>query len=476
VVGPWTLRNYLLYQRVIPIDTLGQINLWLDLDRVEDRTENIETLRGMPQADRHVYALARAREILSEDPMRPFRPMWSTFRHIWKAQYVEDFFVKQSFFGRTLRESAPLGLIGDALWFTFTLAGVIGLALPMRERLHNRLFFLAWLGYSFLTVLVFHVEPRYLVPIWTLFALYGAGALAKVKGKKQKVKNDIAQRPRFTFYLLPFTLAVSFLALVLTYRDYPALLSRGFARENAIVAGERAYARGDYTAAEQAFREALAAHPDFVDTQVSLALSLAAQGRRDKAAALLTQNASRQNDLVIGALARDAGDMETARKAMRRVEAIAGQDVQRWTLEWLRPPPTNQIAIGGGLDLGYISGFSIAEADSTGGFRWLEGDGQIVLPLEQLLKPGATLELRLTGGPTAEQTPLEVRIGDAPGQRIDVARGQWRMYRLAVPPALVGQQRVTIRLRAPMFVPARFDPASADARALSLMVSSVRIK
>jgi tetratricopeptide (TPR) repeat protein len=276
--------------------------------------------------------------------------------------------------------------------------------------------------------------------------------------------------------MLPIAITVIFVTLVLTYRDYPALLSRGFARERAIVAGERAYARGDYTAAEQAFREALTVHPDFVDAQVSLALSLAAQDRRDEAAALLTQNASRQNDLVIGALARDAGDMETARKAMRRVEAIAGQDVQRWTLEWLRPPPTNQIAIGGGLDLGYISGFSIAEADSTGGFRWLEGDGQIVLPLEQLLKPGATLELRLTGGPTAEQTPLEVRIGDAPGQRIDVARGQWRMYRLAVPPALVGQQRVTIRLRAPMFVPARFDPASADARALSLMVSSVRIK
>ena len=32
--------------------------------------------------------------------------MWSTFRHIWKAQFVEDYFVKRSFFTRPLRQAA----------------------------------------------------------------------------------------------------------------------------------------------------------------------------------------------------------------------------------------------------------------------------------------------------------------------------------------------------------------------------------
>ena len=79
--------------------------------------------------------------------------MWPTFQHIWKAQFVEDFFVKQSFFTRPLRETAWLGLIGDGIWLVFTLAGLIGLVGPLREGLHRRLFSLAWLGYSLLTVL-----------------------------------------------------------------------------------------------------------------------------------------------------------------------------------------------------------------------------------------------------------------------------------------------------------------------------------
>ena len=93
IVLPWTARNYLVYQRFIPVDTLGQINLWLDLDSVSKRDDHINQLRQLPQAYRAAYALARARAILAADPLKPFRPMWDTFRHIWKLQFVEDFFV-----------------------------------------------------------------------------------------------------------------------------------------------------------------------------------------------------------------------------------------------------------------------------------------------------------------------------------------------------------------------------------------------
>ncbi|HEX9372732.1 MAG TPA: glycosyltransferase family 39 protein, partial [Roseiflexaceae bacterium] len=139
VVLPWTARNYIVYQRFIPVDTLGQTNLWLDLDAVDKRNEHISAMRRLPQADRASYAMARAREILAADPWRPFRPMWDTFRHIWKLQFVEDYFVKRSFFSRPLRAAAPLGLAGDLLWLVYTVGGLIGLAAPPREGLHNRL-------------------------------------------------------------------------------------------------------------------------------------------------------------------------------------------------------------------------------------------------------------------------------------------------------------------------------------------------
>ena len=48
------------------------------------------------------------------------------------------------------------------------------------EGWHWRVFFLAWMAYSMLTVIVFHVEPRYLTPLWTLLALAAIVALGAV--------------------------------------------------------------------------------------------------------------------------------------------------------------------------------------------------------------------------------------------------------------------------------------------------------
>jgi hypothetical protein len=478
IVAPWTMRNYLTYERFIPVDTLGQVNLWLDLDRVADRTANIETLRALPQADRHLYALARAREILAEDPWRPFRPMWSTFRHVWKAQFVEDYYVKQSFFTRPLRESAPLGLAGDLIWLAAMVGGIWGLAGPVREGWHNRLFYLGWVGYSLLTVLIFHVEPRYLLPIWTLFALYGAGALAQLHTASMAGPHPSRKSRRGFFWgLRPLApaLVLAFFALLLTYRDYPAIIATGTARERAMASGERSYAAGEYAAAELAFREALAAQPQFVDAQVSLALALAAQGRNDEAAAILRRNASRRTELVVGALARDAGDETTARQLLTRIEAIAGEDTQRWALTWLRPPAATRVALGSGLDLGYIAGFSPAEQSDAGPFRWLEGTGLVTLPLPTPLATGDTVALRLTAGRDAT-VPLVVRVAGGPAWEVPVVGGAWRTYHVPVPPEAAGQTSVTVELRAPTFVPARMIPGSSDARALSLMVSEVRVR
>jgi 4-amino-4-deoxy-L-arabinose transferase-like glycosyltransferase len=468
VVGPWTIRNALLYRRFIPVDTLGPINLWLDLDEVSKRNQHIDDLRQLPQADRQSYASARVREILTSDPLRPFRDMWPTFRHIWKAQYVEDLFVKQSFFGRPLRAAAPLGLPGDILWLVYTLAGLIGLAAPPREGLHNRLFVLAWLGYSLVTVLVFHVEPRYLLPIWLLIGLYGAWALAR--GRSLLAELGIPLHG-----LIAATLTLAFLALVLTYRNYPSIIANGLARERAIVAGERAYAAGDYADAERAFRAGLAIQPGFVDGQVDLALALAAQGRRAEAAAVLTRGGSRQADFLAGVLARNTHDSDAVRVLLARSEATAGENIQQWAREWLRLAPTSSLTLGNGLDLGYIQGFSGPESGPIGTFRWLEGAGQIVLSPPKSLGPGAALVLHIAGGRPG-LTPLEVRIGDDPARHIQVQSGQWRVYRLPLTPGQLGRRPISVELRAPTFAPTQLDATNNDLRMLSLMISEVSIE
>src|SRR3712207_4857539 len=308
----------------------------------------------MPQADRQAYASGEARKILAAEPLRLFKNMWPSFRHIWKAQYVEDYFVKRSFFSRPLDRAAPLGLPSDVLWVVFTFAGLASILHPATDRPFKIVTSL-WLIYSITTVLIFHVEPRYLLPIWFLLGLYGSALLAN---------------PRAFFRLRSHVLrgaligaAVLVLAyLFVDYRDYPTTLRRGFARETAMRRGDAAYARGEYQVAEELYREALRIDPGFAEAEVALGLSLGAQGEPAEGITLVPPARSRRNELVAGMLRRAIGDQEGATRLLESLETRAAEDIQAWSLRTTRPEARSSLILGeDGLDLGYIRGFSMQE-------------------------------------------------------------------------------------------------------------------
>jgi hypothetical protein len=72
--------------------------------------------------------------------------------------------------------------------------------------------------------------------------------------------------------------------------------------------------------------------------------------------------------------------------------------------------------------------------------------------------------------------PLTVRFGDVQALTVPVSGAGWRVYRLAVPPELAGQEALSLTLEAPTFIPAHAYPDSVDTRPLSLMVSGVRVQ
>ena len=468
IVLPWTARNWIVYQRFILIDTLGPINLWLDLEGTELRTPKIEQLRQLPQADRQAYASAQVSEILRADPLRPFRNVWPTFRHIWKAQYVEDFWVKRSFFTRPLREAAPLGLAGDLLWLVAAFAGLIGILHPATDRPFKALLGL-WLVYSFVTVLVFHVEPRYLLSIWLLLGLYGSWTLSCGR----RIGDGLHYRRWRAALAYGVTLGIAL--LFITYRSYPALIGRGVQREQQMWRGDQAYRRGDYPAAEGAYRAALSADPQFVDTEISLALSLAAQGRAADAQAVLDPGDSRRSAVLVGLLSRAAGDEAQARALLSTIEQRSGEDAQRWTLDHVPVEPRNALVLGDdALDLGYIAGFAGGEWNGDLSFRWLTGAGELVLPLAQPLAAGDMLSIQLAA-PVGLDGPLQIQLNDRPVAALR-PDAQWRVYRFAVPPALAGQRRLHVRLHAPTYLPMYANPESNDPRALSVMVHRVAVE
>jgi tetratricopeptide (TPR) repeat protein len=323
-----------------------------------------------------------------------------------------------------------------------------------------------WLLYSFATVLVFHVEPRYLLPIWLLLALYGSWTLSCglswIAG--------LRRRPWRAALVYGTTLAIA--ALFVTYRDYPAIIARGVQRELHMRSGDRAFARADYLSAERAYRAALDADPQFVDSEIPLALALAAQGRADEARSVLSPNDSRRASIVAGLLSRDSGDAEQARALLSTIEQKAGEDAQRWTLDHVPVKTREALVLGDdALDLGYIAGFAGSERSGELSYRWLLGQGEIVIPLIQPLAAGDSLALTIAA-PLPLDGPLQVQINGSTPALLRPA-SQWREYRLAIPPALAGQSELRLRLSAPSYLPMREQLDSDDPRALSVMLHRV---
>ncbi|MBX0329287.1 phospholipid carrier-dependent glycosyltransferase [Oscillochloris sp. ZM17-4] len=489
-IAPWTIRNYVTYDRLILIDTLGPVNLWMAMsDSVnEGRGENEakSILAAIPQEERQDFVGADIGRILREEPWRLVRNFWPHFIHIWKAQFIEDFFVKVSFFTRPLREIWPMGLLGDLLWLAFTPASLIALAARPREG-GFRLLTFAWVAYSCLTVMLIHVEPRYLLPIWFLMGLYGAAALAWLWGwiaLRRRDRRAAAAGSR-AFLRSPWggvgiALTLAMIVQIFSYRDYPQIIAQGVQREIHRAAAVAAYAVKDYPTAIAEYDAMLLAQPDFVDGRTELARIYLDLGRYDDGWAILADRPTHRADVIRGALARAQHEDDVARAYFEDAEQRAGENVQKLTLEWLNPPPTGSLTIGDGLDFGYLDGFSFGEDlppqpdGSLVSYRWLQGNGVIALPLPAPLRAGSVLSLRMAGV-TPGVTPLTVDVGGA-RVIIPVQGGQWRLYQVAVPDSLAGQSRIELRLHAPTFIPLQLNPQSTDARQLSLMVSQVSVE
>lgn len=356
----------------------------------------------------------------------------------------------------------------------FTTCGLVALVAPLREGAWRWLVLL-WLVYTIVAMMIMHIEPRYLLPVWLFLALYGSwflsqpGAMLRMLGQ-HRLHGGVA-----------LVLVGGFLLICFTYRDYPALIATSFSREQHRARAEQAYSTGAYDTAVQELEQAVALHDGFVDSHAELALALIAQGRYDEAEAQLAGRDSQRVKLARGELARARGHDEAAAAYFIASEERAGEDVQRLGLTWLNPPPTRRLELGNGLDLGSIAGFSTSEQVEQPGarplpYRWLQGHGRIVLPLEQPVQPGSVVALRLTSG-RPDATALRLGfVGNGEHDQVytfPIAGGQWRTYRLVVPDALDGQQQLALSLDAPISIPAHSNPTANDLRPLSLMVNAV---
>jgi hypothetical protein len=327
-----------------------------------------------------------------------------------------------------------------------------------------------WALYTVLTALVFHVELRYRLPLYPALVPYAAWTLARIANWATPKSAICNLQSRIVLAALTCVLLVG---LTLLHRPYPSegwMLAWKHAR---LLQAERALARGDAAGAQTAAQAALGWDAESALARVALARAALLDGHRRRAldsldAAIAALRAHPHAHLLRGAILRAEGRVEAAREELA-FESSSLEDLQSWAWRAFAPvaPTPAALDVGGGLDLGFVQGFSPPE---QGAFRWSGAVSEVALAAPS---GAAWVELRLAAQRPAGAPPatLVVEAGGRELGRIQPEAG-WRTYTLPLdrPPG-----PLVLTLRGTTFRPRDYDPASPDDRALGVMVGRVAV-
>jgi hypothetical protein len=335
-----------------------------------------------------------------------------------------------------------------------------------------------WALYTLLTALLFHVELRYRLPLYPALLPYAAWALVRMFERRfwivdwKQVSSKI-QDPKPKLLLSGLT-CLLILGVILLHRPYVHEAWSLAWKHTRLWQAERAHVRGDAPGAQAAAQAALKWDADSALARVALARAALLEGSQTRAlemldAAVAALPAHPHAHLLRGAILRAEGQQDSARAELA-FERNSLEDLQGWAWEVFAPiaPAPAALQVGGGLDLGFVHGFWLAEAAA---YRWSSAESQIAL-----LAPAGTarLDLQLASGRPAGAPPVELEVA-ADGRALGRLQLEtnWHTYNLPLdhPPG-----RIVLTLRSPTFRPRDYDRASPDDRALGAMVGQVALR
>lgn len=455
VIAPWTLRNCRAYGRCILIETGFSYNLWAFNEPHEDQTTIFQTLAAIPNpAVRSDVATQHGLARLREDPAILLRKLWPNWIYLWRVKPVEDRFLFASYYADPAPVAFLAALIGDdLLYLVILLAATLGATRLLLRGSPVTLLCVGWIGVLVATTALTHAEGRYRHFLFTV--LIPLAATLFVPWQRAIRLNSWA-------WFGSAVLAALFAATVLTF--YPwEWAARGANRSWNQLLGELALLRNDLPSAQHAYEHALVidSTPDGWLALGTVALQQGDTRRAERAyrAAWDTAPPYPQAIVLLGDLLRSLGHAEAARSAFIGRYADS-QVVLDWAWSALHPVPPTHIAVGDGLDFGYIGGAYPAETLQGAEARWTNGRGLLRLALNPTGPQPLRLRLaapRPTGEPVTVDVCAQARCQAVPLQPT------WRTIHLLLPPL---PANTTLELRSPTFV-------AADGRRLGVLVDWV---
>ncbi len=377
-IAPWTLRNYLVHDRLILIDTNGAISMWYGTVRNEadQQVGEARIFAVSNQADRQALALRMTAERVLADPVSFLARARFKIASLFILQtrnYTTGSIIGLDPRGQQVvfvEAEHPLwiALIADVQYITLMLLAIFGLcyAPKFRRTLPVLLFVAVSVFLSAVTI----GHPRLRLPITSVLLPYAAFALCAARS---------ILRPRREWRFAVGVLGcLAFFTLIFSTRYLPWARAEMVARS-----AEEAVARGNLAGAQDQYEQALAINPNNALRVLNLADLAVLQGDDDVALAryqealqLEPRNVYAYTRQIQLSVRQGNTDLASAAQAAIASYGRDTNDVYRYT--WgnpLTPPPT-RIIPGAPDALGHYQGFAPATPDLSQG-RWTLGKGSV---------------------------------------------------------------------------------------------------
>nr|WP_044201292.1 glycosyltransferase family 39 protein [Oscillochloris trichoides] len=428
LIGPWAMRNYLVHDHLILVDTNGGISVWFGQVRsAEEKAARDAELFAIPNlAERQALANRWTLERVKEDPAAfvvRMRYKIASLLMLQTRNYAAGDLIAIASDGRPVVQNAgelslPLTLLADIEYILIMLAGMVGIAFAPTYR--RALPALLWAAITVGLVAISIGHPRLRLPLVAVSIPFAAYALVQLAHTWRSLKDRIRD-PRLYAALLGMLL---FLGLIASTRyitwlkaERYALQAHGEASAAMLIAAQqadpsnplRSIARADFALAQ--------GQAEVADQHYQAALDL--EGRSQYARTMR----------II--LAAERGDTQTAQAELAEINGYwrAGNDLYRWAWDTVEREPPQRVIPGDPMMLGYYRGFAPATFDLPEG-AWTLGVAEVRLrstcgdAVAQLRGvAGQVAELHVEGSPQpptrivldGNQQEVRVSLADLPG-------------------------------------------------------------
>lgn len=498
VVAPWTVRNALVHQRFILLDTTGGFNLWFD-NRLPGQGGALfeeRMNRAYPNlADRNRAYTSLAWQNVRENPgytagqlLARARLFWRTQADVLATQQYGDLVLtcpgKYSFpgivdegehFGQFHRQCWWKWLnLADDLVYLPMLAGLVVVFLLLRPSGAVLATGGVWLLAFFLTIIVTQAQTRLRLPIVPVFLPFAAAGVAKLLawGKhyviidrisRNVVWHKLAHHWRVQGAFLVFLVGAWGLSLV------PLGLSLVLAYPGAWL-----WRSGNPEQALTWYRAAVACYPTRMSMllaagQVAETLHDDDEARSYYQAATEVVSYEPQARIGIARLLQRHGDLDGASDVLQG-SSLSSRQLDQVGFAAPLLPTQHYLDIGGAAaaEHGYVLGFYPADTvENAPTFRWSRA--QATIRFGTLPTPAGVVRLRLSATrPDGVSSPrLTFLVNGTFMTQTIVTPGWWRTYRFVVPPSPHG---VVLTIQTETFVLPDKNRADAERRNLGVAV------